>query len=440
MIPDLSGIDTLVVVILENRSFDHLLGYLSLPPSNRTNVEGLKPDLDWQTSVANPYGGRLYAPFHYTDLALPQDPPHERQPIAIQLGPNTTGVFPLKGFVDNYATVQKVIDPDHPPAVMGYYTPVEVPITDFFASSYSICDHWFAPLPASTQPNRLMAMAGVSKIEGNKSFLEFPTQDLVYDWLKAHGVRWRVYHDGIPFFMLMKRWIPQILTSGIDQDSPFRPLSQLVVDVQNEDPATFPQVIFIEPKYTDAPPAGHGRDDHPPTSIAGGQAFLWETYLALTSSPARWAKTAMVVTYDEHGGFFDHVQPLPVVTNPPAGAAYTPFISTGVRVPSMIVSPLVPPGGVFSNPFDHTSILKFIGDKFNGGSYSPEVDNRAGVGSLSEVFAQPMARVDIPLPPPPTGLPQMPSIQVIAFQSAAQEAYTQNSDASAKAVPDTWHV
>jgi phospholipase C len=438
--PDLSRIDTLVVVIMENRSFDHLLGYLSLNPTGRTNVEGLKPDPDWQTAVANPWGGRLYAPFHYTDLALPSDPPHERGPIALQLGSNPSGTFPLKGFVENYASVQKVIDPDHPPAVMGYYTPDEVPITDFFATQYSIFDHWHAPLPASTQPNRLMAMAGFSKIDGNQSFLGFPDQRLVYDWLTDNDIRWRVYHDGIPFFMLMKRWIPSILTSGLDKKSHFRPLSQLVVDVQEEDPATFPQVIFVEPKYSDAPPAGHGRDDHPPTSITGGQAFLWEVYLALTSSATRWAKTSMVVTYDEHGGFFDHIQPLQVVTNPPDGAGYTPFITSGVRVPTMIVSQLVPAGGVFSGPYDHTSILKFLGDKFNGGKYSPEVDNRAGVGSLSEVFAQPIARTDIPLPPSPTGVPAIPSVQMIAFQAAAQEAYTQDSAAAGAAVPDTWHV
>jgi phospholipase C len=437
---DLGRIETLVVVMLENRSFDHLLGYLSLGPWNRSDVEGLKSDPDWQRSVANLYGGKPYAPFRYSELALPSDPPHERQNIALQLGPSPTGRYPLNGFVESYASVQKGIDPDHPPAVMGYYTPAEVPITHFFASNYSLCDHWFAPLPASTQPNRLMAMAGFTRIDGNQSFVGFPDQKLVYDWLNDKGIRWRVYHDGIPFFMLMKRWIPEILTSGLDGDSPFRPLHRLVVDVQEEDPATFPQVIFVEPKYTDAPPAGHGRDDHPPTSIVGGQAFQWEVYLALSSKPERWAKTAMIVTYDEHGGFFDHVQPLPQVTNPPPGSGYTPFVSTGLRVPSMIVSPLVPAGGVFSSPFDHTSILKFIGDKFNGGRYSPEVDGRDGVGSLSEVFSQALARTDIPIPPPPTGAPQAPSVQVAAFEAAAKEAYAQDSDASAASVPDTWHV
>jgi phospholipase C len=284
-----------------------------------------------------------------------------------------------------------------------------------------------------------MAMSGFSMLDGNASVL-MPPQELVYDWLTQHGVRWRVYHEGIPFFTLMARWIPEILTSSIAPDSHFRPLNQLVVDVQDEDAATFPQVIFVEPKYTDAPPAGHGRDDHPPSAISGGQGFLWEVYLAITSDPTRWGRTAMVVTYDEHGGFFDHVQPLQVVTNPPAGASYTPFITSGLRVPTLVASPLVPAGGVFSDNFDHTSILKFLGDKFNQGSYSPVVDDRAAVGSLSRVFAQPIVRTDIPMPPPPTGLPPQPSPQVLAFQAAAQAAYTQDSDASRKAIPDSWNV
>lgn len=438
-------IETLVVVIMENRSFDHMLGYLSLPPYNRPDVDGLRSDPAWNKAVANPLKGVSYPPFHYTPLALPADPPHERGPIAIQLGATLTDMYPLNGFVENYASVEKTIDLAHPPAVMGYYTPAEVPITDFFAQNYGICDRWFAPLPASTQPNRLMAMAGFSVIDGNASFLGFPDQKLVYDWLTDHGVRWRVYHDGMPFFMLMKRWLPEILGSGIQENvgkegSHFRSLQQLVVDVQEEDPATFPQVLFVEPKYSDAPPAGHGRDDHPPATIAGGQAFLWETYLALTSNPERWAKTAMVVTYDEHGGFFDHVQPLPIVTNPPEGSDFTPFTTTGIRVPSLIVSPFIQPQSVFKGPLDHTSILKFLGEKFGGGRYSPEVDERDGVGSLGEVFNIDIARADIPSPPPPSGMASPATVQSEAFAAAAVEAYTRDPKNAKRSFPETWHV
>jgi len=446
MAGNLDQIKTLVIVLMENRSFDHMLGYLSLPPYNRSEVEGLKADPVWNQAVANEWKGQKYAPFHLKSLEVTADPPHERGPIAVQLGATITDDYPLNGFVANFATAEKTIDPEHPPAVMGYYTPEEIPITHFFAQNYGICDHWFSPLPASTQPNRLMAMAGFSVIDGNTGFLGFPSQKLVYDWLTEHGVRWRVYHDGMPFFTLMKRWIPEILASrdgGEEEEeggSHFRSLRQLVVDVQEEDPKSFPEVIFIEPKYSDAPPAGHGRDDHPPAAISGGQAFLWEVYLALTSKPERWANTAMVVTYDEHGGFFDHVQPAQVVTNAPNGSDYVPFVSTGLRVPSMIVSPFVSSGSVFKGTLDHTSILKFIGTKFNQGSYSEEVDGRDGIGNLSEVFDLAVARTDLPMPPAPTGTPELESVQSKAFAEAAQESYTQDPSGAKRVMPETWHV
>ena len=111
--------------------------------------------------------------------------------------------------------------------------------------------------------------------------------------------------------------------------------------------------------------------------------------------------TVLVVTYDEHGGFFDHVSPpTGISTNPPAGSSYASFTSLGARVPGFVVSPLVAPGSVYSGQLDHTSILKFIADKFSGGEgYSPEVDNRT-VGSVSDVLAAVPAaggpRADIP--------------------------------------------
>jgi phospholipase C len=445
MATPLDRIETLVVVMMENRSFDQMLGYLSLPPFGRTDVEGLKDDPAWLKKVSNEWNGISYPPFHCTELALLEDPPHERGTIAVQLGATVTDDYPLNGFVANFASVAKNFDAQRPPAVMGYFTPAEVPINHFFAQNYAVCDRWFAPLPASTQPNRLMAMAGQTTIDGNVSFLNFPSQRLVYDWLTERGVRWRVYHEGMPFFMLMKKWIPEILGSGLGesvgtQGVHFRSVRQLVVDVQEEDPGTFPQVIFIEPKYSDAPPAGHGRDDHPPASIAGGQAFLWEVYLALTSSPERWSKTAMIVTYDEHGGFFDHVQPLPVITNPPAGSDYPPFVTSGMRVPAIVLSPFVAPKSAFHGPLDHTSILKLLGEKWGGGSYSPDVDERDGVGSASEVFTLDVARADVPSPPSPTGMPVPESVQAAAFTAAAQESYTQDPKNAMEKFPETWHV
>jgi phospholipase C len=159
-------------------------------------------------------------------------------------------------------------------------------------------------------------------------------------------------------------------------------------------------VIFIEPQYTDAPVKQMSpNDDHPPTSISKGQELLLDIYNALTANPDRWSRTVLIVTYDEHGGFFDHVSPI-AVPHHPAGARYVKFSTTGVRVPAFVVSPLVKRGGVFSKPLDHTSILRLIGERFGSGAgYSSDVDQRAGIGSLGEVL-QSEARIDIPAPPP----------------------------------------
>ena len=114
--------------------------------------------------------------------------------------------------------------------------------------------------------------------------------------------------------------------------------------------------------------------------------FLMKVYNAMTRDPDLWAGTVMIITYDEHGGFFDHVSPIDLLTLPTVPATYEPFRTGGVRVPAFIVSPFVKPRDVYNEAFDHTSILKFIGDRFGiNGAYGFGVDQRA-VASISEVL------------------------------------------------------
>jgi phospholipase C len=387
---DLNLIKTIVVVMMENRSFDNLLGYLCLDPHNWKNVEGLGSTPAWQDKVASIYNGTRYPPFLLTDPydAIDADPPHERDPIAAQMGTAVNGTFPMDGFVSNYASAKAAKPPTagSQPPVMGYFTAEQAPVTDFFAQNFAICDHWFSALPAGTQPNRLMAMSGYTDIDVNQ--VPLPNQELVYDWLTRNGTRWRVYHEDMPFFAMMLRWVPDIL-----REEHFRPLARLYDDVQNEPPGEFPQVIFIEPTYTDAPHIGPSSDDHAPSAIKGGQEFLLEAYRCMTRVPDVWSGTVMVVTYDEHGGFFDHVSPPAFRTDPPAGALYQRGFETfGVRVPAFVISPFVEPKTVFNDRLDHTSILKFIGQKFGkNGSYSDLVDKRS-VGSVGDVLNRPDAQ------------------------------------------------
>jgi phospholipase C len=408
---------------MENRSFDHMLGYLRLKQfGGRTDIEGLRDDQDWLQSVANlnPFDGLKYQPLPLTYMQTP-DQPHERVNIAQQLGrrrPDST--YPMDGFIASAAGNSQV---------MQYYTPREIPITDFFARNFAICDKWFAPLPAGTQPNRLMTMSGYSLIDTNRH--ELDSQDLVYKWLTDHGVKWRVYHEEIPFFSLMPHVWPEIASDR------FQRFDRYATDLRDEADETFPQVIFLEPTYTDAPHWGFPTDDHPPSSVAWGQAFLLKVYLGLATSK-RWSKSALIVTYDEHGGFFDHVSPAALRTEPPAGASYPAFENSGVRVPGIIISPFVDAGSVFHDLLDNTSILKLLGHKFGGGSYSPAVDARP-VRSLSEVFDRSSARIDVPSPPQPSTITQMGSANVVAMHAAAQKMVDEHPDAASK-FPELAHT
>ncbi|CAE6799310.1 hypothetical protein R69658_04888 [Paraburkholderia aspalathi] len=378
------NIKTIIVVMMENRSFDHVLGYLSL---DGKDVNGLSADPTWQENFTNLYGGKTY-PIHALSPStqLIPDPPHDRTPISTQIKtPCANGGCPeLGGFVASYATRNP------PPAdlsmVMGYYTAGALPVYDFFAKNFTICDSWFAPLPTGTQANRLMAMAGESAISDNVSgFL--PEQSLVYDWLTAHGASWCVYQSGgfFPFFSLMPKWLPEIVTSlalPLDGNGGrFRRYSRFKEDWTNS--SNLPQVIFIEPEYTDGPHRVPN-DDHSPTGVAPGQAFLADIYQTISASK-RWDETLMIVTYDEHGGFFDHVSPLEISTD----VAGYQFQTTGLRVPAFLVSPYVAPGGVFSGDLDHTSILQLLADKFNaGGTYSAPVSARTQLSKLSSALSE----------------------------------------------------
>jgi phospholipase C len=383
---DAAKIKTIVVAMMENRSFDNLLGYLSLPPNARADVEGLGRIPDWKERYSNVYQGHPYPPFLLTNPYDPieADPPHERCPIATQMGQAVNGIFPMNGFVANYANAKHATPPvpgSNPP-VMGYFSAEQAPVTNFFARNFAICDHWFSALPAGTQPNRLMAMSGYTRIDINRTG-PIPDHYLLYDWLNDHGISWRVYHEELPFFSLLPRLIPQIL-----EGKNFRPFREFFSDVENTPPGKFPQVIFLEPAFTDAPHLGLSSDDHAPSAIKGGQEFLLEAYRAMTSEPTLWTGMVGIVTYDEHGGFFDHVSPPLIPTEPTPDAEYAkgPFNSLGVRVPAFVISPFVQPGTTFSHTLDHTSILKLIGQVFGNGRYLPVVDQRP-VGSVLDLLA-----------------------------------------------------
>jgi len=386
------SVDTIVLIMMENRSFDHLIGHLSLPKYGGRQLNGLRNLAD--PNLQNPsQNGSMIAPFEADDEPLPNDLPHERSFVTTQIArAPALGTFAMNGFVLAYETFSGTSGVLQPPP-LRVMVPDDLPTTEFFADEFLVCDSWFAPLPTSTQPNRLMAFGGDSVLDVSRNGL-LPTQDLVFDWLTRHGIRWRIYGAGLSFFTLMSKMWPILLTDK------FRSLASLSFDAQHESTATWPQVIFVEPDYSDTPVhlSGHACDNHPPSPVGFGEQFLKQTYEALTSNEERWRKMAILLTYDEHGGFFDHEPPKPVPYAPPSGAQFAAFQTTGVRVPAIVLSPFVGRRSVSSLLYDHTSFLQMIAERFGGAgeNYSATVSARAtnGINSLS-------AALDVNAPPRP---------------------------------------
>lgn len=388
---DLSRIQNVVIVYMENRSFDHLIGYLNMP-GNHPRWQ----DIHGITEALNYYAGSQYRPHPLTSPNIDPDPPHERENVDLQI--NSVGRR-MNGFADSYARAFPHARPD---AVMEYCGSKDLYVTDPLAQNFLVCDRWHACLPASTLPNRLMAMSGYALVDHTpngyvdyaKDLFYNRPDDLVYDWLESRGVGWRLYYSGSFFFMQMPRILGKY-EKDVSLQNTFRPIHRLINDFRNGDVT---QVTFIEPLYYDDYRRNNQQatDDHSPAPLTGGQQFLklvWEA----VKSPGIWENLLFVLSYDEHGSIFDHVMPPPIPTNPPPQAIYSSgFKTLGVRVPGIVISPFVEPGSVCSELFDHTSVLKLLGEKFGGGKYSAFVDDRA-VHSLSETLSDALLSPNSPV-------------------------------------------
>jgi phospholipase C len=390
-------VETIVLVMMENRSFDHMLGHLSID-NPAMPVNGLRTENFDQ--YANDLNGTIYPCYERdNDDMLFWDLPHEAADVQTQLRKNSqSGVYSMHGFVEAFANYTHSV-PNTEADPMGYFPRRFIPMTDFLATNFCVCDKWFSPIPTSTQPNRTMAFSGDSSIHDTKPQLISIPNDL-FHWMDSpnHPVRWRVYHDGFSFFSLYNDLWPYVLGEQ------FMRTETLYADLMKEPDSHSPQVIIIEPNYHDAPHLGSKQpnDNHAPLAVGWGEDFLRRTYQAVTANAKRWAKTVMIVYYDEHGGFYDH-EPPPDMNYTTIGGDGFQFNNMGPRIPGIIVSPLVKKGSICSELFDHTSVLQFIAEKFaNDKIYTTPVTQRkeAGICSISVAlnnaapFAAPVAPTD----------------------------------------------
>lgn len=339
---NLKKFDHIVVLMMENRSFDHMLGYLSFE-ENRLDVDGLKSGM-----VNLDENGKTYPIHHLTETAFSngQDPCHEGACVAEQLSGNNGGF--VKSFQGKYRH-----DPD-PGIVMGYYNKSDLPVYDQLTREYAICNRWFCSVDGATWPNRLYSLTG--RADGVKDNKKVPIYDIpsFVRHLDSSDVSWRWYsHILMPTLRLVdsEYYFGHFDNFAFFDRKPFGKRCFLD-DVSNGD---LPSVSWIDPKFISDPLVGVGNsnDDHPPSDVLHGQELVLKLYNAIANGP-KWNKTLLVVTYDEHGGFFDHV---PVEMAEDDNAAFRNY---GPRVPAFIISPYVARASVSNTTFDHTSIIKTI--------------------------------------------------------------------------------
>lgn len=351
-------------LMFENRSFDHVLG--ALP-----RVDGANPQHQ------NTYDGVVYPQAPQAADRLKPGPSHEYLSVLRQVSGGA-----MSGFVDDYAQVAQT--KGERAEVMKYFAEDTLPAFHTLAREFVICDRWFASVPGPTWPNRLFALSGTSlgRVTMPESLLNlnlhFYTQRTIFDALDENEQSWRVYCGDFPLSMLL---VNQLKPKNAARYSRLDTFYKDVKAAYKAGAEPFPSFTFIEPKYLwrDA------SDAHPPHDMQQADALMASIYNAIRANQALWEQCLLVVSFDEHGGFYDHVKPPNTIA--PDGHAYDNFgfDRLGVRVPTLLISPWVDKGAVLGSPsdgvgtgdlrtFDHTSMLKFLCDHF---SLSPPLGERA---------------------------------------------------------------
>jgi phospholipase C len=340
--------DTVVVLTMENRSYDHLLGWL---PGSDGKQKGL--------SYTDPTGAS-----HDTWALAPDwqgwkysDPKHDFQSVNLQYN---------AGKCDGFLRTQPTGD-TYP---IGYYTEDDLPVLATLAQQYTTFDNYFCSLLGPTWPNRFYMHSAATDIDytGIYPYMDHPTQLpppgverpskltlAIWDRLKAKGLTGGYYYFSEPMTGLY---------ASRKYDSISHHYDKFKADAAN---GKLPNVTFLDPEYGTLPELnGTSNDMHPHGSVKVGDAFIGEVYDLLRASP-QWERVVFVVTFDEHGGFYDHVPPPRVRDdniNPNFGA-HPDYGRVGFRVPAILISPYAPRRIETRGPFEHCSILRMIEWRWN---------------------------------------------------------------------------
>ena len=452
------------VLMMENRSFDHMLGFSGITGFDAisrkpTAIDGLKDEINY-------YKGALYHVRMPADNIMPFDPGHEFTDVVEQLcGYRVTypygGPYPPinnGGFVANYATTKS---PDEGGAtsnfgeIMKCYAPAvdlkgpQLPVMTKLATEFAVCDSWFSSLPGPTWPNRFFVHAASSGgldhsptsaeiidwEENPWSGFVFPN-GTIYDLLTAKPINWRIY-AGAPY--PVSGAIPNVTALyGVSYWNDTYSFSEFASDLNNNYPS---QYTFIEPNYGDVYDETYsgGQSQHPMDDVQNGERFIKQVYEAIRNSTI-WEQSMLIITYDEHGGFYDHVAPqkaVPPGDNP--GNTYNQhgftFDQYGVRVPALVISAYTPKNTIDHRVYDHSSVPATLSAIFNLPNFLTNRDTNAlNVTSLASL---PNARTDTPtvLPEPGTLSPEE-----IAAARAQQPAFDPEESVDQGNLPGFLHL
>ena len=352
----LPGIDHIVVLMLENHSYDNLFGMLGRGPGQTPRGDGFTLGPDGQPTATNPYGdGRIQHAFHMpTTCQLSGQPAQDWLASHTQYagGSNDGFVISASG-----------------PVAMGYWTGDDLPFTYALAETFPIGDRWFCSLLGQTDPNRRYLISGTSAGMTNDigtspgnfipdASLPLPANGTIFNTLDRHGISWANYVDSYPTGAT-----PELYPTddAVTEQVHYKPFSQFYADAAAGE---LPSFTLLDPNYGT-------QSQENPQNIVVGERVLAGVVGALGGSPL-WRSTLFVLVYDEHGGYFDHVPP-PAALAPdaippmvePGESVYDGFSRYGFRVPSVVVSPYAKPDFVSHVYYDHTSILAMVERKWN---------------------------------------------------------------------------
>lgn len=398
-LPGIKGLQHIVVLMMENRSFDHMLGALR---SKNPAIDGLTGHETNPDSTGEPVVVSSTAEFQ---SQLDPDPDHHFPAVDLQIfGGVTTAQNPsrpanMQGFVKSYFNQQ--VNIRHSRLIMNYFTPEKLPVITGLAQEFAVFNRWFSSIPGPTLCNRAFAHYGTSFGQVSMDVFYWNKQyKSVYERVVAAGHTARLYYFDQASSSL------EVINLLQNQPSLFGTFQDFLDACSR---SKLPDYCFIEPNYTDHDaPDGSGEllasDQHPDHDVRAGEQFIATVYNAIRNNPKLWPNTAILVVYDEHGGIYDHVPPpacLPdgFVAQPNATGTPDPFHfdRLGVRVPAVLISPWVARGSVINDVFEHASIPATV-TEYLIGDYDQRSPREKAANTFLQYLTLPKMRADADTP------------------------------------------